>query len=102
MALCFRNGTDNDNCTAKSCRENLLSFEDQGENKSECREFSNPFSQGEEIEQVMTVNEFNKKKFRNPGKKLILFCIYQTFTWFKESILIKTFFKKNFIADLLF
>jgi len=34
--------------------------------------FSNTVSQKEEIEQILTVNEFNKKDFRNPGKKLVL------------------------------
>lgn len=55
-AVCFQNANYKDNLTAKSCEEKLLSFEDQGKNKSDCRKFSNTFSWREEIEQILTVN----------------------------------------------
>lgn len=82
---CFQNQNGNDNLIDKCCEKKLLSSVDQGENKSDCTEFANTFSQREEIEQILTVNEPNKKDLRNTGMMLILFCVCQTFIWFDEG-----------------
>lgn len=84
-AACFQNQNDNDNLTDKCWEKKLLSFEDQGDNRSDCTEFANTFSQREEIEQILTINKSNKKDLRNPGMMLILFCVFQTFIWFDEG-----------------